>query len=100
MSVVTPRSLVDGLHRGEHVGARRLVELAGRLVGEQHARRVGEGDGEGGPLLLSARELGRAAVAHGADLEQLEQAVRLGRALRAGNDAGDDVGQGDVLGDA
>ena len=44
------------------------VEIARRLIGQDHARVVHQGPGNGHPLLLSARELGR-PVAGAIDLE-------------------------------
>ncbi len=41
----------------QHVEGRRGVQVAGRLVGQQHQRIVGQGAGDGHPLTLSAREL-------------------------------------------
>ncbi len=38
---------------------RGRVEVAGRLVGEQQARRVGDGAGDRHPLLLAAGKLAR-----------------------------------------
>ena len=45
--------------RGEDMAGRVRVEVAGRLVGEQHARSVGDGAGDRDALLLAARQLGR-----------------------------------------
>ena len=46
----------------EDVRGRRRVEVAGGLVGEQQRGRVGERAGNGGALLLAARELCRPVV--------------------------------------
>ncbi len=35
------------------------IEIAGRLVGEKDARRIGDGTGDGDALLLATREFGR-----------------------------------------
>ena len=55
-----PRGAHDGDQRLEDVAGRVRVEVAGRLVGEQQARRVGDRAGDGDPLLLAARQFGRA----------------------------------------
>ncbi len=65
--------LVDGLaQQGQDLVRGRGVEVARGLVGEHHVRLRDQRSGDGHPLLLSARQLGRpmgAAVvqAHGAD---------------------------------
>ena len=38
------------------------VEIAGRLVGQQHARRIGDGAADGDALLLAARQFARQMV--------------------------------------
>ena len=45
---------------GENRIGRMLVEIAGRLVGKDERRLVGEGTGDSDTLLLSARQLRRA----------------------------------------
>ena len=67
------QSLVDPAHGLEHVCGCVLVELAGRLVGQEHPRVVREGDRDRGALLLAAGELGRPAVGAVTDLEQVEE---------------------------
>ena len=47
--------------REEFAGAGR-VEIAGRLVSEEHARAIGECAGDGDALLLAARKFRRAMV--------------------------------------
>ena len=88
---------VDGLHRGEHIRARALIQLAGRLVGEQHARLVRERDRDRHPLLLAAAQLSGSLLGHIGDVEQFEQRLRTARAFRLRHHAGDAVRQGDVL---
>ena len=66
-------ALIDLAHRVEDELRVGLVELAGRLVGEQHRRLVGERDGDRDPLLLPARHLRGEPVAHRRDVEQVEQ---------------------------
>ena len=43
----------------DHVGARLRVEIAGRLVGQDHARLVRQRARDRHPLLLAAREMHR-----------------------------------------
>ena len=45
--------------RGEHVVGGVRVEISGRLVGQQDARRIGDRARDRDPLLLAARELRR-----------------------------------------
>ena len=54
------------------------VEIAGRLVGEQHERSVGDGAGDGDALLLAAGQLGRTV---GQALVQAENRQEVGGAL-------------------
>ena len=51
------------------------VELAGRLVGEEDPRPVGERRAERDALLLAAGQLGRPTVALLAETDALEQLV-------------------------
>jgi len=72
---------------GDDLRARRLVELARRLVGEEHARLVRERDRQPGAGQLAARELrGPSAGARGdaAALEHLGPPARAGAAAGAG----------------
>jgi hypothetical protein len=80
-----PLRLDDGSQQG-HDGEPGLgVQLTGRLVRDQEARRPGQCPGDGDPLLLSTRELRRAlpgVVAQTHELEQqLHPIVALGRRL-------------------
>ena len=78
--------LVDRVaQEAEHVVARRRVEVAGRLVREQHARARDERARDRDPLLLAARELRRpvpAAIGDPDRLEQLLEPLALGLAAR------------------
>ena len=56
ITTVVPSSRFTVRSELEHVARGHAVELAGRLVGEQDGRIVGERDREGHPLLLAARE--------------------------------------------
>ena len=52
--------LVDGAaEQAQHLAAGARVEVARRLVGEQHGRLGDERPGDGDALLLAAGELGR-----------------------------------------
>ena len=51
------------------------VELAGRFVGQQEPRLVGEGAGDGDPLLLAARQLVGAVPGTLAQADELEQVL-------------------------
>ncbi len=63
--------VVDGLaHEVEDLAARRGVEVAGGLVGEDDVGPAGQGPGDGDPLLLTARQLA------GLVLEAVAQARR------------------------
>ena len=84
---------VQGLEHGLAGGG---VEVAGRLVGQQQARAVGQGAGNGDALLLPARQLGRLM---GQAFAQTERCQHLARAL-AGlglSDPGDAQRQGHVV---
>ena len=55
--------VVDGPpHEAEDLGAAARVEVAGGLVGEDHLGPAGQRPGHGHPLLLAARQLGRAVL--------------------------------------
>ena len=57
------RELVDGAaQEGEDLATGAAVEVAGRLVGEDHRRPSGERAGDGDALLLAARQFARAVV--------------------------------------
>ena len=73
-----------------------FVEVAGRLVGEDEERAVGERAGDGDPLLLAPGELGRPVREPLAESEGREQ---LGRAAAGvlGGGAADQLGNDDVL---
>ena len=67
---------VDPAEEPEDVMRGRAVELAGRLVGEEHRGLVGEGDGDRDPLLLAA---GQALGAMSGPVGQADQAEQLER---------------------
>ncbi len=65
---------VGRLQRAEHRRRRFTVEFPGRLVGEQHGRRIGQRHPDGDPLLLAAGHLvgpPSRAVRHAEQAEQL-----------------------------
>ena len=62
MTTVWPKSVDGGAHEPEDLGAGATVEVAGRLVGEDHLRPAGQRPGHGDALLLPARQLARAVL--------------------------------------
>ena len=60
------------------------VELAGRLVGQEHLRPVRERGAERDPLLLAARQLARLSVSLLGEPDPVEQFVRAPQALGSG----------------
>ena len=84
----------DLAQQHQQVGALLGLELAGRLVGEQHRGAADQGAGEGGALALGGGQLAGALVVPVGEADALEQRVdRLG----LGRAAGDQQRQGDVL---
>ncbi len=64
----------DEMHqRIEHVRGRVRVEVAGRLVGEDEARVVGQRAGNGGALLLAAGQLRRPVIDAFGETQRAEQ---------------------------
>ena len=72
-----------GEEREEFAGAGR-IEVAGRLVGKQHARPVGERAGDGDALLFPARQFRRAMVAPLTEPDALQQFARAFLSLTPG----------------
>ena len=60
--MVWPSSSTESRSRREHLAAGLRVEVAGRLVGEQHRRLADQRAGDGDALLLAAGELRRTVV--------------------------------------
>ena len=61
-------------HEGpEDMAGGLRVEIAGRLVGEEHARRVGDRPRDGDALLLAARQFGGAMVEALGEAEEIEK---------------------------
>ena len=67
-----------------HLGAQLGVEVRQRLVEEEHRGREHEGPGQGDALLLAAGQLGRAAGAEVAELDQVERLAHARRHLGLG----------------
>ena len=85
----SPRTRLEEF--GEDDVGGMLVEIAGRLVGEDQRRPVGERAGDRDALLLAARQLGRAMVEPLGEAERAEQLLgplaRGSRARRRGRAA-------------
>src|SRR5690348_9139946 len=77
--------------------ARRAIELAGRLVGEQQARTIGERARDGHALRLAARQLRRAMIASMREADIVEE-LRGAPAARFARDARLGLRNLDVLG--
>jgi hypothetical protein len=73
-----------------------VVQVGGRLVGEEHRRVGGQAPGHRGALLLAARELAGPVPGALAQPHPLEQLVGA-RERRLAGDAGQDERHGDVL---
>ena len=58
--------------RVEDLGAGRVVEVAGRLVGEEQRRARHEGAGDGDALLLAGRQLVRLVVLLAGQVDELD----------------------------
>ena len=87
---------IDPVEQRHDALARRRVEVAGRLVGEDDERAVHESPGDGHALLLAARQLIGQPVALLAEADQFEHLRHLRRDHVAGPP--DDLeGEGDVL---
>src|SRR5205085_4468417 len=82
-------------HGGDLVGG-VLVEIAGGLVAEQDARRIGEGADDGDALLLAAGEPRRAMARARREADEIEKVLRP-RLRGAARRAGDHLRQHDVL---
>ena len=87
--------------RVEDLAAGRVVEVAGRLVGEQEGRPGDEGPGDGDALLLAGRQLVGLVAGLGAPRSTSSMTSRIAVAQLAPRriGAGDGERQADVLGD-
>ena len=84
----------------EDLGAGRVVEVAGRLVGEQERRPGDERAGDGDALLLAGRQLVRLVALLAGQLDEVDDlADALGQLAARRVLAGDRERQRDVLGD-
>ena len=73
MMIVRPSWRFKSRSRRDDLAAGLGVEVAGRLVGEQDARPVDEGAGDGGALHLAAGQLARPVVQPAAEADAVEQ---------------------------
>ena len=87
---------VQLLEKRNDAFARGGIEMPCRLVGQQQGRLVHEGAGNRGALHFTSGKLMRAVGSAVREADPLEQLVHTGRAVSAGEERG----QGDVLGDA
>ena len=79
-------------HHGAHGDAALGVDAGRRLVEEGHLGPADQGEGEGEPLLLPAREVAPGRGGNGAQADQVEQLVRRhGIGVVAGEEAQDAV---------
>ena len=83
------RLAVELGHELDDAGAGGAVEVARRLVREEHPRLVAERAGEGDPLLLAARELRGVVVAAVAQSHPLQQLVGAEARIEAAQLEGD-----------
>ena len=74
--MVTPRSRLSETQRLHDLVRGARIEIAGRLVGEQQARRVDERAGDGDTLLLAAGKLRRRVALAVAEAEQRQRVAR------------------------
>jgi hypothetical protein len=73
------------------------IEVAGRLVGQQQHRLVGQRPGDGDALLLAARQLRRPMLEALAKPQPLQQRSASPRLRVLARRPGDELGNGDVL---
>ena len=92
-----PQPLLQGAQVAAHADPHLGVEVAERLVEQQHLGLDGDGAGDGDALLLAARKLGRPAVGVGGEADQLQRLGHLGVDL-ATRQAAFLEAEGDVLG--
>ena len=70
-----PMTKAEPCEQLDHIGTGLRVEVARRLVGEDHARLVRERTRDRNPLLLAAGELGRQVLAPRCEPDLVEQVV-------------------------
>ena len=83
---VTPRVLPYVQQQIEHVAPVRAIEIAGRLVGEDQRRIVGQRARDRNALLLAARELRRIVMAAIVQPDFVEQRLRARRRIAPAGD--------------
>ncbi len=96
MMAASPGGAHQLIERGEDVVGGVDVEIAGRLVGEQDARRIGDRARDGDALLLAARKL-RRPVRQPVLEPQIAQQLGAALARFAARQAADHLRQDDVL---
>ncbi len=96
MRAASPLLAHDAEQDRDHLVGGVMVEIAGGLVAQQHARAVGERADDGDALLLAARKPRRAMLGAGLEPHLLQQRERP-RARRSLGRAGDHLRQHHVL---
>ena len=88
--------LVDAFEQLHDADGVLVVEVAGRLIGDQDLRSVDQCAGDGRTLLLAAAQLARVGIVLVAETDALEHLRDIGADLRGGF-TGDQLGEADVL---
>ena len=83
MTIVRFCSRFNRPSRSHDLLARGLIEVAGRLVGQQHLRAGDQRPGDRRPLHFAARQLARLVLEPVAEADQLEQLAGPLAVLRA-----------------
>ena len=98
-TMVTPCVAIERDQRLHDLMRCPRIEIAGRLVGKQQARRIDQGAGNGDTLLLAAGKLARRVALALAEAEKLQRCARALLTRRAVDRAGRGVieRQGDIL---
>ena len=91
-TIVMPRSRCNLAKRSKTVSADFGVEIAGRLVGQQQQRVVGQGPGDGHALPFAHGKLLRRVVDAVAQFHQFQQFDGLLGPLRPGADVPSNIG--------
>ena len=73
MMIVSPSCRFKSRKQADDLGAGVGVEVAGRLVGEQDARAIDQGAGDGGALHLAAGQLARLVLQAMPQADAVEQ---------------------------
>ena len=96
-TMVVPNRSLTASSRSRTAVAGRLVELGGRLVGEEQARPVGDGHRQRHPLLLAARQRRHRLIRDAGQPERVEEGERLEEVAAPGPGDGS-LGEADVVG--